>query len=58
MNDKYKKINDDFDKLRQDIMKLIPGKDDKGASFKVDMLLDSMENILSTIFSVLDDIKK
>lgn len=58
MNDKYKEINDDFEKLKQDILELIPDNDDKDTDFKVGMLLDSMENNLSVIFSMLDDIKK
>ena len=58
MNNTYEEINDDFEKLKQDILELIPDKDDKGTSFKIDMLLDSMENNLSVIFSILDDIKK
>ena len=58
MNNNYEEINDDFEKLKQDILELIPDKDDKGTSFKIDMLLDSMENNLSVIFSILDDVEK
>ena len=55
--DKYEEINDDFEKLKQDILEFIPKHDDKGSSFKVDTLLDSMENNLSVILSILDDVQ-
>ena len=61
MNNSYEEINDDFEKLKQDILELIPNKDDRGTkfkSFKIDMLLESMENNLSVILSILDDVEK
>lgn len=55
MNNNYEEINDDFEKLKKDILESVHDED---IDFKVGMLLDSMENNLSVIISILDDVKK